>query len=413
MRTPANRAAADGWKAAVVCASLAVTCANAGADGEPTFLDLGTGRATGISADGSVVVGFGAIPWRWEGGVFTDLGTFPNATEREVWDVSADGRVVIGRVQSSTHGIQGFRWTAETGIQGLGWLPTSELSIARAVSGDGSTIVGQCFVSSLGYRAFRWTALGGMEDLGPFDAYGVSADGSVIAGFSNAPEWPNPYIAWRWTESEGHTALGVPEGTDQSNARAVSADGSTIVGVAPASNFGTRAFRWTAETGIESLGTLPLPGSPQSAAFAVSADGSVIVGSSGWGDTDFLYGRAFRWTESGGMEDLMLRLQSEGVALDGWNLGRATAVSADGNTIAGDGTYMGVSPRAWLVRLKPEPQPCAADHDGNGDLSVTDIFAFLTCWFAGDVTCANFNADCCINVGDIFDFLTAWFAGCP
>lgn len=56
---------------------------------------------------------------------------------------------------------------------------------------------------------------------------------------------------------------------------------------------------------------------------------------------------------------------------------------------------------------------CTADWNRDAVVNVPDIFGFLTCWFAGDVLCANFNGDCCINVGDIFDYLTAWFAGCP
>ncbi|MBX3405050.1 MAG: hypothetical protein KF699_16690 [Phycisphaeraceae bacterium] len=56
---------------------------------------------------------------------------------------------------------------------------------------------------------------------------------------------------------------------------------------------------------------------------------------------------------------------------------------------------------------------CPADVNGDGVVTVPDIFYFLSYWFAGDIAHANFNSDCCINVNDIFDFLTAWFAGCP
>ena len=53
----------------------------------------------------------------------------------------------------------------------------------------------------------------------------------------------------------------------------------------------------------------------------------------------------------------------------------------------------------------------AADFDGVGGLTVQDIFAFLSAWFAGDPR-ADFNHFGGINVQDIFDFLAAWFAGC-
>lgn len=54
---------------------------------------------------------------------------------------------------------------------------------------------------------------------------------------------------------------------------------------------------------------------------------------------------------------------------------------------------------------------CPADVDGSGDLTVQDIFAFLSLWFAGDVG-ADFNGIDGITIPDIFDFLSAWFAGC-
>jgi autotransporter-associated beta strand protein len=55
--------------------------------------------------------------------------------------------------------------------------------------------------------------------------------------------------------------------------------------------------------------------------------------------------------------------------------------------------------------------PCAADTNGSGDLSVQDIFDFLTIWFAGS-TGADFNQSGQTTVQDIFDFLTNWFNGC-
>ena len=60
----------------------------------------------------------------------------------------------------------------------------------------------------------------------------------------------------------------------------------------------------------------------------------------------------------------------------------------------------------------PPPPPCRADFDGNGQVQVPDIFAFLSAWFALDPR-ADFNGVLGVNVPDIFAFLSAWFAGCP
>ena len=85
---------------------------------------------------------------------------------------------------------QAWRWTEQTGMEGLGWIEGGNFSgqQARGVSTDGSVIVGFSD-SAEGAQAFRWTADLGMVGLGDLDggsfvsrAYGVSGDGSVVVG---------------------------------------------------------------------------------------------------------------------------------------------------------------------------------------------------------------------------------------
>jgi probable HAF family extracellular repeat protein len=109
-------------------------------------------------------------------------------------------------------------------------------------------------------------------------------------------------------------------GGDESWALGVSADGSVVVGVAEKAGYG-RAFRWTAEGGMQDLGTLG--GVWWSEAYGVSADGSVVVG--GAYNANGLY-RAFRWTAEGGMQDL-------GTLGGDWSV--AYGVSADGSVVVG------------------------------------------------------------------------------
>jgi hypothetical protein len=53
---------------------------------------------------------------------------------------------------------------------------------------------------------------------------------------------------------------------------------------------------------------------------------------------------------------------------------------------------------------------CPADFNGQNDIDLLDIFAFLNAWFAHDPS-ADFNGQNGVELLDIFAFLNAWFAG--
>jgi probable HAF family extracellular repeat protein len=80
---------------------------------------------------------------------------------------------------------------------------------------------------------------------------------------------------------------------------------------------------------MQNLGTL---GGNWSAALGVSADGAVVVG---WAENAAGQQRAFRWTASGGMEDLNTTYAN--LLTDGSELYRANAISPDGRYIVGSG----------------------------------------------------------------------------
>jgi len=266
--------------------------------------------------------------------------------------------VVVGYGNSSS-GYEAFRWTAGGGMTGLGDLPGGTSSSAYAVSADGSTVVGGGSSSS-GWEAFRWTFADGITPLGYLpggqtwaEAYGVSADGSVVYGESGSS--PGPWEAFRWTSSDGMTGMGdLPGGIFSSRAHDVSTDGSTVVGDS-FSSLGREACRWTSADGLTGLGDLP-GGAFESRAYGVSADGSVIVG---FGNTDssdliFFEGEAFYWTAGGGMQNLKDILTDSGLDLTGWTLKAARDVSADGLTVIGYGTNPQGNTEAWIATV-PEP----------------------------------------------------------
>jgi probable HAF family extracellular repeat protein len=338
--------------------------------------------ANGVSADGSVVVGwstadgYGREAFRWtsDGGI-VGLGHLPGGSIRsEAKGVSADGSVIVGWGSvSDSLSREAFRWTAGGGMVALGFLPGGSYSEANDVSADGSVITGHSGGTG---EAFRWTSDGGMvglgglasEDQGGSAAVGVSANGSVIVGRSAS--LPSGIEAFRWSSDGGMVGLcDLPGGDFFSGATGVSGDGSVVVGWDYSDSLslsGYEAFRWTAGGGMVGLGHLfsGETGEPT----GVSADGSVIVGYSLSSDYE-----AFRWTSDGGMERLWDVLLAAGVdpAADGWTgLLAAYDISADGSTIVGNG-YRNGNIEAFVAVI-PFSSPLPGDFNGDNVVDAAD-----------------------------------------
>jgi probable HAF family extracellular repeat protein len=93
----------------------------------------------------TMFVSFGMMTSAVSGASFQSLGYLPGGTflSSSAYAVSADGTTVVGTSQSS-NGLEAFRWTARSGMIGLGDLPGGGFrSVAYGVSADGSVIVGQ------------------------------------------------------------------------------------------------------------------------------------------------------------------------------------------------------------------------------------------------------------------------------
>jgi probable HAF family extracellular repeat protein len=310
-------------------------------------------RATGISADGSIVVGVshgtGANSFRWtETDGMVRLGNLPEGGFfNNVTGISGDGSVAIG-FNIGNAGIKAVQWTDAGGMTALA---TSGNSVALGSNVTGSVIVGAMNLSN-NEEAFRWTQSGSGVGLGFLTtdgsysrAFGTSADGSVVIGESGSSEGMQ---AFRWTQSNGMTGLGdLAGGSFYSSASAVSANGSVVVGFSESLN-GTEAFRWTESEGMLGLGAFT-GWIPYSSANAVNADGSVIAGESAVGPGDRA---AFLWTMSGGVISLMDLLIANNVDVSHFsNLISATGLSADGKTITGYGRNSEGYIEAYIARV--------------------------------------------------------------
>jgi probable HAF family extracellular repeat protein len=355
---------------------------------DPFFVGVGDlpggtnlSSAQGVSGDGSVVCGYSnssagdqAFRWTLSGGL-VGLGDLPGGgSSSNARAISADGTTIVGD-SSGANGGHAFRWTEPIGhgggMQDLGDLPGGDnFSIANGVNADGSVVVGHSSSAgsgTLSAEAFRWTdpAAGGsgiaaLGDIPGSILFSVgtacSADGAKVAGYGTSPaSGPASSEAARWTAATGMLGLGdLPGGGFGGNAFGMSADGNVIVGLSAATG-GVFAFRWSdpaaGGAGMESLGDIA-GGSAFSRANGVSADGSVVVGQS-VGPAGM---EAFVWTAADGTRSLKGVLQDElGLDLTGWTLEVATAISADGRTIAGYGPNPSGDYEGWVAHLGSEP----------------------------------------------------------
>jgi probable HAF family extracellular repeat protein len=209
----------------------------------------------------------------------------PDGTYRSfAWDISADGKVVVGHAQVQSGYVNDYRaflWTRDRGFILLN-NPGGVYSQSFAISQDGLTMVG-CRWRADGappFDATRWTLAGGPLDLRvpvgngavPL-ALDVSYDGSVIVGVRTSD-----FQAFIWRRDSGLTYPGTLGG-NQSLAFGVSANGSIVVGWAQDSTGKLRAFHWTQQDGMRNLGAaIGSQAFDQSEALGISPDGNVIVG---------------------------------------------------------------------------------------------------------------------------------------
>jgi len=374
--------------------------------------------ALSVSADGTVVVGSAIDPanrveraFRWTAaGGMQFLGTLGGSRSR-AYGVSDDGSVVAGWAQISNGSYRAFRWTAVSGMQSLGTLGGYSNSLAFGISADGLVVVGrlQGFFVWDPTRAFRWTASGGLRNLGTFGgsfsgAVDVSADGSVVVGW--AYNTAGNGRAFRWTQSTGLQDLGTLGGCC-SEASGVSADGSVVVGSAQNAGGQNRAFRWTASGGMQDLGTL---GGNASWAWGVSADGSVVVGYAQNADGQW---RAFRWTASGGMEDLNTTYASL-LTPDSY-LEWAFDISADGRCIVGRGwNAVTGSWEAYLLETSPRCTQHNGDVDNNGCVDDADLLAVLFAFgdLGSNLGRVDVNCDQVVDDADLLQVLFNFGSGC-
>jgi probable HAF family extracellular repeat protein len=257
--------------------------------------------------------GLGQMP-----GVWPAAGTYASAISGGGSTIMGYGWVCAngGSKCNSSDTVLAYRWTVAGGYHILGSRGNSDFFGAGAVSSDGSVIVGEHPLPNNNSEAFRWTAAHGMVQLPMFIASAVTGDGAMVAGGDN------------WRKTSGQTGIFGPFAGEQDQTAAFGLSGTAKAPVAVGAAikgsdaFGPtfHAFRWTPTGGLQDLG---LTTGSESIAIAISADASVIVGEAR--DASGFW-RAFRWTVSTGMQDIGTLGGPESAAY---------AVNKDGSVIVG------------------------------------------------------------------------------
>lgn len=203
----------------------------------------------GLSYDGTTVVGsyfdwFGNHPFR-----FPSSGVVGPAQDGNVYfDVSAEGNHVAGSRTPRGEYTKAMRDDVSLGSLSSDSYPTE---YCTGISDDGSICAGTS-ESRGAAQAFRWTAGSGLVGLGYLGANqssradDISGNGAVIVGQSGVE-------AFRWSEGSGMAGLGdLPGGDFNSRALAASWDGAIIVGKSTSAS-GVEAFIWDAGNAMRSL----------------------------------------------------------------------------------------------------------------------------------------------------------------
>ena len=317
---------------------------------------------TGVTADGAVVVGktssgealLGSFRWSSAEGLIDltpALGTSVNG-------ISDDGSIVLGTENGELG--PSFVWSQALGSVALPAAPGLPDCAASDLDLDGSHLAGTCYdAERRNWNAVRWVVEDGVarvdvlpNTLGGTQSEGraINRDGTRIAGTSFA----NGGHAVLWTID----GAGLPRAEDVGllpspglypRVSAVSDDGASASG-----DDGTNAFGWTAARGLQLL-PQPVPTDPAANAGVTDMDasGSVVVG--------FLIpaasGYAFEtlvWDVTGAhrLRDLLIAAGVAPSALDGWTLSNPRAISADGNTIIGQGRSPSGDSAGWIARWR-------------------------------------------------------------
>ncbi len=324
----------------------------------PEFIDLGQGGAAKISNNGTYVVGnnYPAPAWIWSEN--TGRISLGNINYSEAFGVSDNG-IVAGRYLDSSliapGGNPAMRagfnqngvWDSLPGYPGYPVLDEMTYTDAYGISADGSIIVGMQWLPIWKAEACYWDAqreihLLGRTGGGSSRANDVAVNGNNfrIVGWDGEQNGPDRR-AFYWDPTP-HYMGGYDSTYPAGQCEGLNSDGSKIVGGSTGA-----PFIWSQSTGMEWITTDYI----NYASYAKDiSDNDIIVGyvSIGVGNYNAFIKRP-EWNDIAFLKDYLI--DSLGITgISNWYFAFANSISADGNKIIGTAYDLQTgSPHAYLL----------------------------------------------------------------
>jgi probable HAF family extracellular repeat protein len=367
------------------------------------------GFPTAMTDDGTVVAGntvgeYQAFRWTQATGL-VPLGRSALAmvgTTGGVPGMSADGMRVASTIGSedSTVSTAGLWTQADGWVQLAPPLPPGGGAVDRSIadvggmSADGNTVIGLFWRPGGRAHGYRWTQATGMVDLGSTGlaskAIAVNQDGSVIAGWDEAPTNSLRH-ACVWRDGV-QTILTTPAGTGE--ALAVSPDGNwvggretnLVTGFVDAAMWHWNGSAWSPTQYLGHVDGNSGFAYGKTLVKSMTADAKFAVGYNSF-DGDPFYTTGFLWTDTTGVIDVEFWLADKGVVVDPlFDIQSLDLCSKNGEILIGSGadivapytkrTFMIHTGRGLLavepVAAKPGVQLAASPNPARGGTS----FAF-------------------------------------
>lgn len=313
-------------------------------------------------------------------------------------DITADGTGVIG----ATGRINGaFLWTEAGGYVDLNdsvFEFRGRTTVSPSLSDDATVLVGDPTTRS----AFLYLTGGGppggvgggtsvlLENEG--EPWRISGDGRFVVGSSNLGS--GFFSAVRWNSTGA-----IEELRPRAVGRAISADGAIIAGEDLSRNQGFRQWRLRPPVFLAFL-----PGGTSQSVTGMSADGERIIGSQRVDGSSV----ACVWDSTGAAQSMLDVLLDAGLDVAAYEFLDAAQISDDGRSFV----LRGFDPDGESVTVVARLGGlCAADVDGDGELTTFDLLALIDLLEDGDPR-ADADGNGRLDVFDLLAFINDFVAGC-